>query len=120
MSHIVQIKTRVQDQGAVIAACRHLGLAEPVHGTAQLYSGAATGLLVQLSGWQYPAVIDLATGTIQYDNFEGRWGDQQQMSRFVQRYAVEKAKIEAKKRGHTISEEMLADGSIRVQIRESC
>lgn len=119
MSHIVQIKTRVQDPAAVTAACRRLGLAEPVHGTAQLYSGAATGLLVQFPGWQYPAVIDLATGTIQYDNFEGRWGDQRHLDGFVQRYTVEKAKLEAQKRGHSVSEQALADGSILVQIRES-
>jgi hypothetical protein len=119
MSHIVHIKTRVHDPAAVTAACRRLGLAEPVHGTAQLYSGAATGLLVQFPGWQYPAVIDLATGTVQYDNFEGRWGEQRHLDRFVQMYTVEKAKLEAHKRGHLVSEQALADGSIRVQIRES-
>jgi len=119
MSHIVQIQTRVQDPAAVTAACRRLGLAEPVHGTAQLYSGAATGLLVQFPGWHYPAVIDLATGKIQYDNFEGHWGEQQQLDRFVQRYSVEKAKLEGQKRGHNVSEQTLSDGSILVQIRES-
>lgn len=119
MSHIVQIKTRVQDPAAVSAACRRLGFSEPVRGTAQLYSGTATGLLVQFPGWQYPAVIDTATGTIQYDNFEGHWGDQQQLDRFVQRYSAEKAKLEAQKRGHMVSEQTLADGSILVQIRES-
>jgi len=119
MSHIVQIKARVQDPVAITAACRELDLVAPVHGTAQLYSGVATGLLVQFPGWQYPAVIDTATGTIQYDNFEGHWGDQQQLDRFVQRYSVEKAKLEAKKRGHVVSEQTLGDGSILVQIRES-
>jgi len=119
MSHIVQIKTKVQDPIAVTAACRRLGLGEPVHGTAQLYSGTATGLLVQLPGWQYPTVIDTATGTIHYDNFEGHWGDQQQLDRFVQRYSVEKTKLEAQQRGHSVSEQALADGSILVQIRES-
>lgn len=119
MSHIVQIQTRVQDPAAVTAACRRLGLVEPVHGTAQLYSGAVSGLLLQFPGWQYPAVVDTATGTIQYDNFEGHWGDQQQLHRFVQRYSVEKAKLEAQKRGHLVSEQTLGDGSILVQIRES-
>lgn len=119
MSHIVQIQSKVQDPAAITAACRRLGLAQPVHGTAQLYSGAATGLLVQFPGWQYLAVIDLATGTIQYDNFQGRWGDQQHLDRFVQRYSVEKAKLEAYKRGHIVSEQELADGSILVRIQES-
>jgi hypothetical protein len=118
MSHIVTIQTKVHDPAAIAAACRRLGLAEPVHGTAQLYSGAATGLLVQFPGWHYPAVIDLTTGMIRYDNFEGHWGDQHHLDRFVQRYSVEKAKLEGQKKGYMVSEQTLSDGSILVQIRE--
>ena len=44
MSHIVEIRTEVRDPTAVAAACRRLGLPEPVRGTATLYSGEATGL----------------------------------------------------------------------------
>ena len=40
-------------------------------GTAKLFSGEATGMIVQLPGWQYPAVIDTGTGQIHFDNFEG-------------------------------------------------
>jgi hypothetical protein len=119
MSHIVQIQTRAQDPAALAAACRRLGIAEPVQGTAQLYSGEATGLLVQLPGWQYPAVIDTLTGTIKYDNFEGRWGDPAELGRLLQMYAVEKAKLEARKKGFVVSEQLIQDGSILVQIRET-
>jgi hypothetical protein len=96
-----------------------LGLTEPVQGTAQLYSGEAAGLLVQLPGWQYPAVIDTRTGTITYDNFEGRWGAQSHLDRLLQMYAVEKAKLEARKKGFVVSEQVIQDGSILVQIRET-
>jgi hypothetical protein len=119
MSHVVQIQTRVQDPAALAAACRRLGFAEPVQGTAQLYSGEATGLLVQLPGWHYPAVIDTATGTIKYDNFEGRWGAQAHLDRLLQMYAVEKAKLEARKKGFVVSEQVIQGGSILVQIRET-
>ena len=84
MSHIVSIVAKVRDPAAVAAACRRLGLAAPVPGTASLFSGEATGLLVQLPGWQYPVVIDTATGTIQYDNFSGAWGEQVHLDRFLQ------------------------------------
>jgi hypothetical protein len=117
MSHIVTIQTKVYDQAAVAAACRRLGLAEPVHGTAKLFSGTATGLLVHLADWAYPLVIDTATGSVQYDNFGGRWGDQGCLDRFTQMYAVEKARIEARKRGHSVSEMALQDGSIMVRIQ---
>jgi hypothetical protein len=46
MSHIVTIATEVRDPDAVAAACRRLGLPEPVHGTASLFESQATGLLV--------------------------------------------------------------------------
>jgi len=96
-----------------------LGLAEPVQGTAQLYSAEVTGLLVQLPGWQYPAIIDKLTGTIKYDNFEGRWGEKTHLDRLLQMYAVEKAKLEARKKGFVVSEQVVQDGSILVQIREA-
>jgi len=70
MSHIVEIQTKLHDPVAIGAACQRLGLPAPVQGTASLFSGEATGLLVQLPGWQYPAVIDTATGTVKYDNFQ--------------------------------------------------
>jgi hypothetical protein len=76
MSHIVRIETKVHDPIAVAAACQRMGLATPVQGTARLYSGEATGLLVQLPDWQYPAVVDTLTGTIHYDNFGGSWKGQ--------------------------------------------
>jgi hypothetical protein len=58
MSHIVTVKTKVHDPVAVAAACQRLNLTAPVLGTATLFSGEASGLLVQLPGWQYPTVID--------------------------------------------------------------
>jgi hypothetical protein len=76
MSHIVTIETRARDPVAIAAACRRLGLAEPARGTARLFSGEATGLLVQLPGWQYPAVIDVESGAIRFDNFQGLWKGQ--------------------------------------------
>lgn len=118
MSHIVTIQTKLHDPAAIAAACERLRLPAPVHGTAQLFSGAASGLLVQLPGWQYPAVIDPLTGTVRYDNYEGAWGDQAHLNRFLQLYAVEKAKLEARKKGYAVSEQALQDGSIKVQIVE--
>ena len=65
MSHIVTITTEVRDPLAVAAACRRLGLSEPVQGAAKLFEGEATGLLVQLPGWLYPVVAETPTGKIQ-------------------------------------------------------
>ena len=117
MSHIVTVKTEVRDAAAVRAACNRLGLAEPVEGKVTLFSGEAGGLAVQLPGWQFPAVCNTASGQIRYDNFNGLWGEPKELDRFLQAYAVEKAKIEARKRSHAVSEQQLADGSIKVVIQ---
>jgi hypothetical protein len=71
VSHIVTVRTEVRDPTAIAAACRRLGLPEPTHGTAELFSGQATGLLVKLPDWLYPLVCDSANGQVHYDNFNG-------------------------------------------------
>ena len=117
MSHIVSIKTEVRDAAAVRSACDRLRLPAPVPGTHRLYSGEVTGLAVQLPAWLYPVVCQLGTGQLQYDNFEGRWGDPQHLNAFLQSYAVEKCRLEARRKGHGITEQQLADGSIKLTIR---
>ena len=117
MSHIVEIKTEVRDEQAVKAACARLNLAPPEHKTTRLFNATATGLCVQLPGWNYPVVANLESGQVSYDNYQGHWGRQEELNKFLQAYAVEKAKIEARKKGHMCSETRLEDGSIRVTIR---
>jgi hypothetical protein len=116
LSHIVTVKTEVRDHAAVAAACRRLSLPEPVQGTAQLYSGQASGLLVHLPEWLYPVVIDMTTGQARYDNYGGCWGDEQHLHRFLQAYVVERARSEARKKSYLTTEQSLADGSIIVDI----
>jgi hypothetical protein len=117
LSHVVTIKTEVRDHAAVSAACRRLQLAPPILGTAQLFSDQVAGLIIRLPNWTYPVVIDTTTGQVRFDNYEGAWGDQTQLDRFLQIYAVEKARIEARKKGHQVTEQALADGSIQLTIR---
>ncbi len=117
MSHIVRIQTQVRDAAAVFAACRRRQLAEPVAGKHRIFSNEVEGLAVQLRDWHFPAVCQLETGEVLYDNYGGRWGEQQELDQFMQAYAVEKARIEARKRGHTITEQSLADGSIKLTVQ---
>jgi len=116
MSHIVQIQTQVRDRAAVAAACGRLSWPQPREETFKLFSGEITGLGVELPGWRYPVVCDLTSGQLRYDNFGGRWGEPVQLDRFLQAYAVELARIEARKKGHSVTEQALADGSIKLTI----
>jgi hypothetical protein len=117
LSHIVQIETQVKDEQAVRAACTRLQLAAPEHKTVRLFNSTVAGLCVQLPGWQYPVVANLQTGQVQFDNYGGHWGEQKHLNSFLQAYAVEKTRIEARRKGHSVSETRLEDGSIRVTVR---
>ena len=117
MSHIVEIKTEVRDEQAVKAACTRLNLTPPERKAAKLFSDTVTGLCVQLPGWLYPVVCDTQSGQLKYDNYGGRWGEQKHLNSFLQGYAVEKAKLGARRKGHSVRETSLADGSIRVTVQ---
>lgn len=117
MSHVVTVKTQIRDVAAIRAACRRLNLAEPVEGTVKLFSGEVIGWSVQLSDWTYPVVCDVAAGVVHYDNFRGRWGDHRELDRFLQAYAVEKVRIEARKAGRSLVEQTLPNGSIKLTIQ---
>ena len=117
MSHVVTVKTEVRDAAAARAACNRLQLEPPIEGRTRLFSGEATGLIVKLPNWQYPVVFNTGTGEAKYDNYNGRWGEQAQLDHFLQIYAVEATKIQARKRGHNVTEQQLADGSIKLTVQ---
>ena len=116
MSHVVQIKTEVRDLLAVKQACIRLQLPRPVVGRFQLYNSEETGCGVNLRDWKYPVVCKLETGELRYDNYGGRWGNNQRLDEFLQGYAVERSKLEARRQGFTASEQAMEDGSIKVTI----
>jgi len=116
MSHIVQIQTEIRDPVAVQSACNRLGFPTPTHRKVELYNASATGLAVELPDWRYPVVCQVETGQIHYDNYEGRWGEQSHLNKLMQLYAVEKAKIEARRRGHSVNEQRLDDGSVKLTV----
>ena len=116
MSHIAQIKTEVRDASAVEAACRRLGLEQPTTGNFQVYVVQRAGMGVKLPGWQYPVVCNLETGAVDFDNYNGSWGNQKELDKFLQAYATEKAIHEAQKGGYSVFEQVLEDGSIKLNI----
>ena len=99
---------------AVHNACKRLNLPAPVQGTTKLFDGEVTGLAVQLPAWIYPIVCDTVSGEVHFDNFQGRWGDERYLAKFLQTYAVCRATSEAQRRCHSVVEQKLADGSIKL------
>jgi len=76
------------------------------------YFGRTAGLTARDDAFEFWPHVQ----QIQFDNFGGHWGDQAKLDKFLQAYAAEKAKIEARKRGHSVTEQSLADGSIKLTI----
>ena len=44
------------------------------------------------------------------------WGDQKHLDQFMHAYAVEKCKLEARRRGHTVTEHQMKNGAIRLVV----
>ena len=116
MSHVVKIETQIRDINAIRQSCVHLRLEAPVHGTFELYNSTETGWAVNLRDWKYPVICKIETGEVAYDNYENRWGDQERLDELIQRYAVEKTKIEARRKGHSVTEQKLEDGSVKLTV----
>ncbi len=116
MSHIVTIQTEVRDKAAVELACRRLNLPAPLAGRHELFATHAEGLAVWLNDWRYPLVCQTETGQLHFDNYGGRWGQQQRLDEWLQAYAVEKTKLEARRQGYQAYERQLATGEIEVTI----
>jgi len=72
---------------------------------------------VELPEWRYPVVCDVESGSVHYDNFNGRWGEQSRLDSLLQMYAVEKTRLEARRCGHTVTEQALADGAIKLTVQ---
>ena len=117
MSHVLTIDSQVRDPAAITLACERLKLPPPRHGLFKLFSEEAFGWAVQLRNWRYPVICQTESGQIRYDNFAGRWGRATDLNAYLQRYAVEAARLAARREGHTILEQPLADGSINLVIR---
>lgn len=116
MSHIVKIESQVRDTEAVRAACRRLGLEQAVQGRHRVFTTEVEGLGVKLPGWTYPLVCQVENGSVAFDTYGGCWGNQAELDKFLQAYATEKAKLEARKKGYSVSEQQLKDGSIKLSI----
>jgi hypothetical protein len=117
MSHIVTVRTQLRDSLVIQSACSRLNLPAPTFGTAKLFVTEKTGWIVKLTGRKYPAVCNTTNGEIDRDSYEGRWGDPKRLHEFMQAYAVEKAKIEARKAGLSATEQLLGHGSICVCVQ---
>ena len=121
MSHRVEMKTCIKDAGLAISSARALKLA---HQTGRqrlcLYSDTVeVDLTVTLPNWRYPIGIDIKTGTIHFDNYNGHWGNIDQLDDFVQEYNLQLAEQESQDlllEGWQTERVKQANGDIQIQL----
>lgn len=126
MSHFTTIKTQIRDVAALRAASTELKLELQGNGIAKMQArGYASqtrscDYSLRLKGPYDIAVDKQADGTyaLTTDWWAGHVANEvgQNFSRLVQLYGVNKAIIEARKRGLAVNRQTQADGSIRLAI----
>jgi hypothetical protein len=71
---------------AVTKAAEAMGATMLGQGNHRLYSSNHTGLGFKLNGWQFPIVVT-EDGVIHYDDFNGRWGNPNDIKTLTDDYA---------------------------------
>lgn len=103
MSHIVKVKSITILGDASLN--RFKEAVKNNHGTyeglcrKQIYQNQVYGHHFQLPGWKYTICVGVNTGTIKYDNFEGRWGDKDVLDSILIEYIQESICQKANKNG---------------------
>lgn len=115
MSETMNINVEFRDRHVLLEVCARLGI-EARDGEFKLYRTTERGLGVFLPGWKYPAVVK-NNGTISFDNYDGRWGENKELNKLKQIYGVEFAKIAARKQGYSVYENMDENGEIKLTVQ---
>ena len=125
MSHITTATCRINDLQLLQKTCEFL---QQETGRTDVYQqprwvedqrvgeSRATGYAVNLENWQKPVIFDLEEGKVNYDNYDGRWGDVAVLDHLQQRYAAETLQQTAQQQGGYYTETELEDGRLAVAI----
>jgi len=103
MSHTMNIQLEIRDKEALQTACERLGITILGGNLHSLYSSKESGIGFTLPGWKYPLVVK-TDGTVAYDNYNGSWGNIDELNKLIAYYGLEKAKMEAQKQGYSVME----------------
>ena len=123
MSHVVELKTtevKICDKNTLVAACRRLKLKDPVWSNVRMYNASREGWSIELPGWKYPVIANLEKGVIEGDNYNGRWGRVEELTKLETAYTAELALQRAREshRFSMIQETVQEDGTIMIECTE--
>jgi hypothetical protein len=86
------------DPRALKAAVEAMGGQFLGEGQYKLYSSSEIGLGFRLPGWTYPCICR-SDGTLAYDDYNGAWGNVNDLQRLKGAYAIEAARLAAQDLG---------------------
>ena len=90
----------------------------PGRATFKLFSSRATGLGVELPGWRYPVVCDTASGQLRVRQLRRSLGREGLGSTvFCRPTRSRRPSSRPVAKGHTVTEQPLADGSIKLTVQ---
>jgi len=117
MSHTTKTQAGIHSEEALKRAVKRIPGAEyKGEGTCRHHSGTVRGHLVRLPGYKFDVAVNLKSGEILADTYEGTWGDDALQGKLAQASAVEAGKMEAERQGHTFKEILLESGAIKCTI----
>lgn len=117
MSHTVDMSINLTDVAALEKACKRLGIRfDKEEKNVKLFSSEERGMTVHLNGWKYPLVVQ-KDGKLKMDNYNGSWGKQERLTELQAHYGLEKAKIEAMRKGYMTTESRDKDGNLKLTIQ---
>jgi hypothetical protein len=102
MSHSQTVKVEVKVGEALEAAAKEMNAKNYSSsvGSVRLYDGTYNGMFVHFQGWVYPVVFN-ERGAI-YDDYNGRWGRKDDVTRFQQAYAANAVRIVGMREGNCL------------------
>lgn len=119
MSHSQTVKVEVKVGEALEAAAREMkakNFSSSVS-SVRLYDGTYEGMFVHFEGWNYPVVFN-DRGAI-YDDYNGRWGKKEDVTRFQQVYAANAVRIVGLREGNTLEYDTTQGNNRLIGLRHS-
>lgn len=109
-SHTTRVKVEYKSPDDFGRAALAMGGTVLGQGTYQFYDRSReTGFGINLLNWKYPIVLR-EDGSIAMDNYQGAWGDPEDLKRLQQHYTIEVARSAATAQGW--SSDMNAQGEL--------
>ena len=114
MSHVTKLKLKISNFTCLQDALKRItGAAFLGKTTVDYFNKRQHGIAFQLPSFVYPIVVNPETYELYADMYGGKWGDQKELDKLMQHYAVECTKSFAENNDYYYEEQTNENGEIR-------